>query len=488
MTSRNGTRHRCSGDLTSRKSERRSRWRARSDVRRLTCCARHRAAAAGDRRETRQQRRRVLHVPLLGDDVLELVDEVVEIPAGAVEQGVERRRSAGACGRGERDRRAADRQRARATARKRTRMQRAVRALYCRLRKEILHAATRASDRPRRPRHRARSGARPARLADVRRSGATAQARAQAPAVYFPERLDWQHKKPEDVGMNPALVNEAVQIAVAAETQGPKDLTLFLPQQLRQGAVQHHRRSGEGSRRRERHHHAQRLHRRRVGRPEARRHDQQRHEDVPDDGRRAGVAARADSRRQRLRARLHAAARRSVRVASTTRRSSGITCCARRATGRARCGASRTGPIGRWAKSRRTGRTGKLWEPGTHFKYNDVRVNVMALAALQVWRRAAARRAARGSDGSDRRLVHVALVRLRQLVGRDRRPEDAVGERRRPLGRRHVHQRVRHGALRLSVPAQRQVEGPPDRVREVDPDGAHAGERQRRPTATRTGT
>ena len=29
----------------------------------------------------------------------------------------------------------------------------------------------------------------------------------------------------------------------------------------------------------------------------------------------------------------------------------------------------------------------KLCEPGTHFKYNDVRVNVMALAALQVWRR-----------------------------------------------------------------------------------------------------
>jgi len=29
----------------------------------------------------------------------------------------------------------------------------------------------------------------------------------------------------------------------------------------------------------------------------------------------------------------------------------------------------------------------KLYDPGTHFKYNDVRVNVMALAALQVWRR-----------------------------------------------------------------------------------------------------
>ena len=31
--------------------------------------------------------------------------------------------------------------------------------------------------------------------------------------------------------------------------------------------------------------------------------------------------------------------------------------------------------------------TRKLWEPGTHFKYNDVRVNVLALAALQVWRK-----------------------------------------------------------------------------------------------------
>ena len=29
----------------------------------------------------------------------------------------------------------------------------------------------------------------------------------------------------------------------------------------------------------------------------------------------------------------------------------------------------------------------KLYEPGMHFKYNDVRVNVMSLAALQVWRR-----------------------------------------------------------------------------------------------------
>jgi CubicO group peptidase (beta-lactamase class C family) len=58
--------------------------------------------------------------------------------------------------------------------------------------------------------------------------------RQQAPAsrppaaTYFPERFDWQHKKPEEVGMNAALVNEAVQAAIAAETPGPKDMTLFL--------------------------------------------------------------------------------------------------------------------------------------------------------------------------------------------------------------------------------------------------------------------
>ncbi len=51
---------------------------------------------------------------------------------------------------------------------------------------------------------------------------------AAASAAYFPERLDWQHKKPEDVGMNPALVAEAVQMAIAADTPGPHDMTQFL--------------------------------------------------------------------------------------------------------------------------------------------------------------------------------------------------------------------------------------------------------------------
>ena len=49
-----------------------------------------------------------------------------------------------------------------------------------------------------------------------RSAGATAQAPGQraaaAQAPYFPERFDWQHKKPDEVGMNPALVNEAVTL------------------------------------------------------------------------------------------------------------------------------------------------------------------------------------------------------------------------------------------------------------------------------------
>src|SRR5580704_11680388 len=58
------------------------------------------------------------------------------------------------------------------------------------------------------------------------RGGAAPQARADA--TYYPGRFDWQHKKPEEVGMNAALVNEAVQAAIAADTPGPHDMTLFL--------------------------------------------------------------------------------------------------------------------------------------------------------------------------------------------------------------------------------------------------------------------
>jgi CubicO group peptidase (beta-lactamase class C family) len=59
-------------------------------------------------------------------------------------------------------------------------------------------------------------------------SPTAAQRGVQAPATYFPDRFDWQHKTPGEVGMNPALVNEAVQLAIAADTPGPHDMTQFL--------------------------------------------------------------------------------------------------------------------------------------------------------------------------------------------------------------------------------------------------------------------
>ena len=48
------------------------------------------------------------------------------------------------------------------------------------------------------------------------------------PRVYFPERFDWQHKKPEEVGMDAALIAEAVKVSIDRQNPGPKDMTLFL--------------------------------------------------------------------------------------------------------------------------------------------------------------------------------------------------------------------------------------------------------------------
>jgi hypothetical protein len=59
----------------------------------------------------------------------------------------------------------------------------------------------------------------------------TAPAASQAPrpsaqSTYFPERFDWQHKRPEEVGMSPTLVAEAVQAAVSTEIRANRDLAL----------------------------------------------------------------------------------------------------------------------------------------------------------------------------------------------------------------------------------------------------------------------
>ena len=57
-------------------------------------------------------------------------------------------------------------------------------------------------------------------------------ARAAAPAapapVYFPDRFDWQRRSPADAGMDQARLDEAIQFAVANENPATKDLAVDL--------------------------------------------------------------------------------------------------------------------------------------------------------------------------------------------------------------------------------------------------------------------
>jgi len=58
-----------------------------------------------------------------------------------------------------------------------------------------------------------------------------AKAGAAAPAlapVYFPDRFDWQKRAPADAGMDPARLDEAVQFAIANENPATKDLAVDL--------------------------------------------------------------------------------------------------------------------------------------------------------------------------------------------------------------------------------------------------------------------
>jgi CubicO group peptidase (beta-lactamase class C family) len=53
-------------------------------------------------------------------------------------------------------------------------------------------------------------------------------AQAQAPPPYFPGRWDWQQRKPEEVGMQAAAIGDAIKYAIAHENPNPKDLALEL--------------------------------------------------------------------------------------------------------------------------------------------------------------------------------------------------------------------------------------------------------------------
>ncbi len=55
--------------------------------------------------------------------------------------------------------------------------------------------------------------------------GASAQSAQKPPAVYYPD-AEWQRKTPAAAGINPQILKAAIDHAVASETRNPRDLTL----------------------------------------------------------------------------------------------------------------------------------------------------------------------------------------------------------------------------------------------------------------------
>jgi CubicO group peptidase (beta-lactamase class C family) len=290
----------------------------------------------------------------------------------------------------------------------------------------------------------------------------------QKTGAYFPDRFDWQHRKPEEVGMTAAAVDEAVKIAIDSESTTPRDLGLMLAESFGRnepfdtpiGPVKP-RAAANGLITRHGYIVAE------WGEPAS--------VDMTfsvtktflttviglawqrglirdvNDYARAYMPPGVDL--------FEAPHNRNIKWDDLLRQTSDW-----------------QGTL--WGKpdwaDRPEGKTPADWpnrelhEPGTHYKYNDVRVNVMALAALHVWRRP---------------LPDVLRQEVMEPIGASSTWRwHGYENSRRPLGRRHVHQRIRHGPLRVPVPAQGQMEGARNRLGEMDPDGADArtGQRQLR--------
>ena len=59
-------------------------------------------------------------------------------------------------------------------------------------------------------------------------SDSTPRPRGDAAAAYFPDRVDWKHRPPREAGMNPGLVDDAVRTAVANESTGSRTMLHYL--------------------------------------------------------------------------------------------------------------------------------------------------------------------------------------------------------------------------------------------------------------------
>ncbi len=221
----------------------------------------------------------------------------------------------------------------------------------------------------------------------VAKNQTPAKTAPETAAAYFPARFDWQHKKPEEVGMDSALLDEAVKQAVASENPATHNMMEFLattfgahePLDTPIGPIQDR---GPASGLITRHGYIV------AEWGEPRRVDMtfsvtktflttvvglawQRGlirdvQDYPRDYMPAGVDL------------FDAPHNQKIKWDDLLRQTSDW-----------------QGTL--WGKPDWADRpegekpsdwpNRKLWDPGTHYKYNDVRVNVLALAALHVWRR-----------------------------------------------------------------------------------------------------
>ena len=118
-------------------------------------------------------------------------------------------------------------------------------------------------------------------------------------------------------------------------------------------------------------------------------------------------------------------------------------------------------------------------EPGTVYTYNDVRVNLMALASLMVWRRPlpqVLKELVMDPIGASNSWRWYGYDNSWVVLDGAR----AIGGRRRPLGRRPDHQLARHGALRVAHAAQGKLEREATDFRRLDQSLDHAGQGERR--------
>ena len=133
-----------------------------------------------------------------------------------------------------------------------------------------------------------------------------------------------------------------------------------------------------------------------------------------------------------------------------------------------------------WADRPPKGQTPEQWakremhQPGTFYKYNDARINVLALSALYVFKRPlpdVLKESIMDPIGASSTWHWEGYD---NCLGGDRRQTNEIGEWRRTFWRRHVHQRARPRAFRLPVPPPRQMEQSPAHLREVDQPGPNA--------------